>query len=274
MPELHFLAGLPRSGSTLLMNILAQNPAIYPTTTSPLLESLVRARNSWQEISTYNARPVPLCRQGAMRGFLNGFYAHLVHHQQYQVVLDKNRVWPSHLELVEELLGRSAKVICPVRSLVDIMASFEKLFRREKIVRRPDSEGQIVGQFLSVQGRTNFWSSEVGVVGSVVLMLKDAKLRGYRDRLHFVEYSDLTKFPAKTLKKIYEFLDMEPYAHHDFEHVEQAVSEDDAWHGYEDLHTIRPKVETQISDAISVLGPELASAYSQVGVNFWRDPAF
>lgn len=271
MIDLHFLSGLPRSGSTLLMNILAQNPAVCPTTTSPLAETLVRARNSWQEIGAYNANPIAKCRDGAMRGFLNGYYAHLT---QHQVVIDKHRAWPSHLELVEELLGRPAKIICSVRSIVDVLASLEKLFRLEKGVRRPEGESQFLGQFLSVQGRTGIWSSETGVVGSVVLMLKDVKLRGYRDRLHFVEYGELTKFPDTTVSKIYAFLEMEPYKHHDFDHVDQVVKEDDLWHGYENLHTIRPKVEHRVSDAAAVLGKDLTDAYSQPGVNFWRDPEF
>lgn len=37
MRHLHFLSGLPRSGSTLLADILAQNPAVHAGMSSPLL---------------------------------------------------------------------------------------------------------------------------------------------------------------------------------------------------------------------------------------------
>ncbi len=35
---IHFVSGLPRAGSTLLMNVLAQNPRIHSTATSGLHE--------------------------------------------------------------------------------------------------------------------------------------------------------------------------------------------------------------------------------------------
>jgi len=40
MNKLHMLAGLPRSGTTLLGAILNQNPKVYVTTTSPFVEIL------------------------------------------------------------------------------------------------------------------------------------------------------------------------------------------------------------------------------------------
>ena len=38
--KLHFLAGLPRSGSTLLTKILNKNPNIFASTNSPLLDTI------------------------------------------------------------------------------------------------------------------------------------------------------------------------------------------------------------------------------------------
>ncbi len=40
MKQLHFCSGLPRTGSTVLMNILQQNPNIFTTTTDPFPEIL------------------------------------------------------------------------------------------------------------------------------------------------------------------------------------------------------------------------------------------
>jgi len=270
MPTIHFLAGLPRSGSTLLMNILAQNPDIHPTTTSPLPEALVRARNSWQDIGAYSANPDHRARDGALKGLLQGYYAHV----EEPVVIDKHRGWPSHIELLEHLTQCDVKIICTVRCIVDILSSMEKLYRANKAVRRPEGEGQAAGQYLSVKGRANVWMGEVGVIGSAYLNMQDACARGYRDRLHFVEYGNLTKFPDKTLKKVYKFLGMEPYDSHDFVNVEQTTQENDYFHGFEDLHTIRPTVAHQHSDATEVLGEELVALYSKPGAQFWRAPGF
>ena len=45
--KIFFQSSLPRSGSTLLQNILAQNPDFYATPTSGVLELLYAARANY-----------------------------------------------------------------------------------------------------------------------------------------------------------------------------------------------------------------------------------
>jgi hypothetical protein len=47
MEKLFFQSSLPRAGSTLLQNILAQNPSIYATPTSGVLELIFAARGNY-----------------------------------------------------------------------------------------------------------------------------------------------------------------------------------------------------------------------------------
>ena len=44
MSTIFFQSSMPRSGSTLLQNVLAQNPEIYATPTSGVLELVFSAR--------------------------------------------------------------------------------------------------------------------------------------------------------------------------------------------------------------------------------------
>ena len=44
MEKLFFQSSLPRAGITLLQNILAQNPSIYATPTSGVLELIIRTK--------------------------------------------------------------------------------------------------------------------------------------------------------------------------------------------------------------------------------------
>ena len=55
MKRLYFVAGLPRSGSTLLCNILMQNPAIYASATSGIPEVLRGIRDGWDLVSPFRA---------------------------------------------------------------------------------------------------------------------------------------------------------------------------------------------------------------------------
>ena len=74
---IHFLAGLPRSGSTLLANILAQNPKIHVTPTSGICDML----------QAYFVRVErPIC-------------------------IDKNRYWAEFLEMGAKLWLRQSRRI-------------------------------------------------------------------------------------------------------------------------------------------------------------------
>ena len=47
MKKIFFQSSLPRAGSTLLQNILGQNPDFYVTPTSGVLELVYAARNNY-----------------------------------------------------------------------------------------------------------------------------------------------------------------------------------------------------------------------------------
>ena len=49
MMNLIFCSCVPRSGSTLLLNLLAQNPAVRVTPTNGLAELLLTVRDAWTE---------------------------------------------------------------------------------------------------------------------------------------------------------------------------------------------------------------------------------
>ena len=70
--ELHFLAGLPRSGSTLLAAILNQNPAARVSSTSELVNILDVLANLWAKAHTLSIRDPERTRLiEVMRGVIN-----------------------------------------------------------------------------------------------------------------------------------------------------------------------------------------------------------
>ena len=79
MENIFFQSSLPRAGSTLLQNILGQNPDFYVTPTSGVLELLFAARNNYTNDKAFQAQDPKLmkkgwlsfCRQG-IKGFFNG----------------------------------------------------------------------------------------------------------------------------------------------------------------------------------------------------------
>ena len=56
MKKIFFQSSLPRAGSTLLQNIIGQNPDFYVTPTSGVLELLYGARNHYTACDEFKAQ--------------------------------------------------------------------------------------------------------------------------------------------------------------------------------------------------------------------------
>lgn len=260
--QIHFIGGLPRAGSTLLCNILAQNPRFHVTSTSGILEVLFSIRSKWNQIPEFKASPNEQGKLDVLKGALNGYFDSI----EQPVVFDKSRGWLGHLEMAELILERKAKVLVPVRNVAEVIADFEKLWRSNTGLRQFGQEQNNYAQWQTVEGRCEIWARSDQPVGIAYNRIKDAFARGFADRMHLVPFLDLTHHPAETLDGIYDFLGL-PRFKHNFDHVEQVTHEDDEAYGIPSLHTIRPKVEPDPMRAETIIGKELAEKYSRD--NFW-----
>ncbi len=242
---IYFVTGLPRSGSTLLMNILGQNPAFYATPTSGILDILVQIRNAWDKNEAFRALKHDESEEiklNVMRSVLQGYFAHT----DKPVCLEKNRLWTEYLEMAAALLGgrKAVKVLVTVRDLRDIVASFEKLYRETSALGQVPQEVPDPIKFKTALGRLSVFIDNAQPVGRAFNAVRDAITRGWRKNILFIEYDALTKDPQRTLQGIYMFLGEGPFEH-DFDNVEQITFEDDYVYGFKDLHTIRRKVGPQ-----------------------------
>ena len=129
---LHFLSGIPRSGSTVLAAILNQNPATHVSTTSGLIHALDALANRWHEQHLLNdndkdRKKLSMTMQGAIDAFYDDFDA--------PVIIDKSRGWPVPviLQAMHQVLGRPPKVIATVRSVPDCMASFVRIAKPDDL---------------------------------------------------------------------------------------------------------------------------------------------
>ncbi|MFM2357269.1 MAG: hypothetical protein RJA61_6 [Candidatus Parcubacteria bacterium] len=259
----YFIAGLPRSGSTLLANIIAQNPRFHATSTSGIMDIMFGVRNTWDKLVEFQATPNDEAKIRVLRGILESYYADV----EKPVVFDKCRGWLSLLEMAETVLGYKAKVLVPVRDVRDVLASFEKLWRDTSRTGQVAQEGSNYFKFQTAQGRCDTWLGPDQPVGLAYNRITDALVRGFTDRMFFVDFDDLTGKPEQSMKAIYEFLGEEYFAHN-FDHVEQVTWEDDAVHGFKGLHNIRSKVTPMVTQWPTVLGP-FAEQYGKL--NFWKN---
>lgn len=243
--QIYFLAGLPRSGSTLLANILAQHQQIHVTPTSGIVDMLVQVKNTWDRNDAFQAaerKQNEETKKRVMSAMLQAYFADA----NEPICIDKNRYWTEYLEMAAQLLGgrEQVKVLVTVRDMRDVLASFESLYRKTSALGQIHQEANMALKFKTALGRVEAFIDDGQPVGRAYNAIRDAITRGWRDRMYFIDYDDLTRKPKETLDGVYRFLGMAPFAH-DFQRVEQVTFEDDFVYGFKDLHQIRAEVKPQ-----------------------------
>lgn len=263
--QFYFISGLPRTGSTLLCNILHQNPDFHVSkATSGCHDVLFNIRNQWDNLIEHQAEGIDYER---LRGVLKAAL-HAYHNTDKGIIFDKGRGWTSLIEMIEFVLQQKVKIIAPVRDITEILASFESLWRSTTGNTQWGFERENYIKSQTVEGRCEIWSQGDQPIGLAYNRLKDAISRGYADRIYFMEMDMLTIDPEKEMKNIYNFLELKPYKHN-FEKVVQVTKEDDVnVHKIPGLHTIRENVLPVPHRAHEIIGTELVSKYSHL--EFWR----
>jgi sulfotransferase len=257
---IHFISGLPRSGSTLLAAILRQNPRFHAAMTGPVgamylaLEGAMSRRNEGA-VFIEEAQ-----RRDVLKGLFANYYRTI---EKENVVFDTNRIWCTKLPALTQLFP-TARVVCCVRDVPWIMDSFERLVRKNAF--------ELSGLFgfepgSTVYTRVNRIAMSDGVVGYALDALKEGFFGEQATRLILVEYEALARAPKSTLQHLYTLLDEPPFDH-DFENVEYQADDFDLALGTPGLHTVRRKVEWV--ERQSVLPPELFRRFEND--MFWRLP--
>ena len=268
MERLFFQSSLPRAGSTLLQNILAQNPDIYATPTSGVLELVYAARANYSNSPEFKAQDSELMKNGFLsfcKEGLRGFYEGIT---DKKYVVDKSRGWGIHYDFLKQIV-ETPKIICMVRDLRDIYTSMEKNFRKNQhkdfgIVNHSDLKGT------STPKRIDIWANSQPV-GMAIERLQEIFRQGINQHILFIKYEDLCLYPDIVMKKIYEYFEI-PYYQHDFENIEQITKEDDEVYGMFGDHKIKKTLELTLSDAQKVLGSDICDwIYNNYG---WYNEIF
>jgi sulfotransferase len=257
---IHFIAGLPRSGSTLLAAILRQNPRFHAMMTSPVGAIYLAMLGA---VSRKNEAAVFL-DESQKRELLTGVFQSYYHSiGAEKVVFDTNRIWASKMSALAQLFPQ-AKVICCVRHVPWIMDSIERLDRRNAFALSGIFGYDAGGTVYTRVGRL---AASDGMVGYALDAVREAFWGGYADRLILLTYEALTRDPVGAMTAIYDFIGEKPFVH-DFDNVEYEADEFDAGLGSPGLHTVRRKVE--FIDRPTVLPPELFERYQNDA--FWMNP--
>lgn len=256
---LNFIAGLPRSGSTLLSAILRQNPHFHAAMSSPmasLFMAMQTATSRRNETSVFIDEDQKIA---LLRSIFDAYY-HAIHPSK--VVFDTNRAWCLKLSALVKLFP-DAKIICCVRNVSWIVDSFERLVQANPL----DLSGMFgYDPSTTIYTRVNRLAASDGVIGYALDALREAYFGPHSDKLILIDYEALVRNPRDTLCQLYAFID-QPWFEHDFDNVEYEAKEFDLALGTPDLHTVRSKVEW--IERKSVLPPHLFDRFATDA--FWME---
>ncbi len=257
--QFHFIAGLPRSGSTLLAAILRQNPRFYAAMSTPvgaLCNNLLNSMGANSEFSVFFNEEK---KKEILKSIFQAYYKD---ETDKKIIFDTNRQWCSKLPPLKQMYPDS-KILCCVRNVAWVMDSFERLYRRNAFdysrLYGDDERG-------TVYSRCEAIAKYDRVVGFAWTALKEAFYGEHSSSLLLIDYEILTRFPEKTIELIYQFLGEELYPHN-FAHVEYDEPEFDNWMGAKGLHQIKGKV--QFKPRKSILPPDLFEQYNKL--SFWTN---
>ena len=233
MKNLHIIAGLPRSGSSLLVNVLNSNPNFHATPTSGVLDVLKNIRSTVSHNTSFKAQNrLDLMKDIAngMKGFLDGYFA-----STDGTVFDKCRGWSNYLQLLDEILGHNdTKIVWVYRDPVDVVNSIESKYQKTILLENVD---EIVAPdaFATIDRRI---AVHFGLLDGPVETLRDAIEMGYGHRIMMVKYDVLCSNPQGLLNDIHNFIGEDIYQY-DLDNVKQTIHEEDSYYNYKFSHNIK-----------------------------------
>jgi sulfotransferase len=266
MQKIIFNSSMPRACSTLLQNIFAQNPSIYATPTDGALELLYSARVNFTNSPEFKAQDQDkmmsawktFCKRG-LQGYCEGL-------SEKPIVALKSRGYGIHYRWFESFMGEKPKVICMVRNLKGILASMEKIHRKNVDRHSPMVDHAQMANTTTGKRVITWLNSQP--IGLALERIHQMIQEGIDKDVLFVRAEDLTSNPEKVMKGIYNYIG-EEYWNHDFTYIEQATKEDDDVYGIPNLHVIKNKLESIPKDWNDVLGKEICTMVDQ-NVNWYQ----
>ncbi len=239
--QLIYLTGLPRSGSTLLCQLLGHHADIYANGhSSPLCHTLMGLRHHLSDSDFLLSQldvDFELTYQrllNAFRGFVNGWCAGT----DQPWFVDKNRGWLQHIETVSHLDPNFRMLVC-VRELGQVYGSVEAQHQKTLLLDFPDhlanlSRGDRAGKLLAPEGI-------IGAPLRSIAALQDLDSQ-LQQQLYYVVFEQLVSEPLVVMQGIYDWLGISP-AVFDPQNLTVKPHESDSHYRCKYLHSTHAQIQ-------------------------------
>lgn len=222
------LSGLPRTGSTLLVALLTQNPAIYGEGLSALCQLMWNAKHAC-ETDAIAANNRLHTKHDVLSALPYLYYKNVTQ----PIIIEKGRTWanPLNLQMWDESVQVGQKVVVLVRPTEDVMKSMASL--RTKNGWQGDLYTDLI----------QYGSEPICRAAEGVAMAREQ----FPERLLFIDYRDLIADPLAQIERIYDFYGIDKFGHW-LDGIEHKRPENDEVHGLIGMHDVRPTISVREID--------------------------
>ena len=264
-----FLAGLPRTGNTLLSSILNQNPDLAVSANSFVSEIFYYAvtlqfSEPFQNFPDFNSL------ESYLRSIFDSYYKNW----DAKYIIDRGP-WgtENNLNVLENIFDDEIKIICTVRDIPEILASFIRLNPNwlEKEIEQEINTGRRFNNFhqCDVEKKCEVLMRPTGQIDKAVCSLSNLLRPQNRKYLHLIEYNDLVGDTESTINNLYNFLDI-PFFDHHYTGIEKFkvnnIEYNDSIFDC-DLHEVKSSIVRPTYQVSDILPHKVIRKYSEM--KFW-----
>ena len=260
-PNFIGVTGLPRAGSTLLCQLLAQHPEIKcEGHSSPLCNTLLGIRRMISDDQFFLAQLDNSFESSyahlttAMQGFLRGWNQDCTK----KAVADKNRAWLHAIELLLHIEPEAKLVVC-LRDLGQIYGSIEAQHQKTILVDFIDHLADF-DRF----GRADMLFAKDKAIGAPLISLHAVPdlPKHVQERLFFVRFEDLMAQPVACMSQLFTWLGVSPFTINPNK-LEIGIQESDSHYHMKYSHKQSSKISTPKKHEIPPrIQAQIESAYA------------
>ena len=218
MQQLHYCLGLPRTASTLIMNILNENPRIFTSGSCcmPYLFDICHKKSN--EVSEFIALDKDVLNKSYINFLRQGMRGWFAAMTDKPIVFSKSRVWAEWLPHTFAL-DPNSKYLVIIRDLRDIICSFDSLVWKYPQVNYGFREKPF-HQLSDGERMKTYCTDTQSLLGRPLQMFPHLMEVAQKNPNSFflLRHEDFNEKPRETIQMIYQWLG-EPNFEHDFDNI-------------------------------------------------------
>ena len=247
---------LPRSGNTLFASLMNQNSNLVCTANSITLE-IMKDLFLLKETDVFHNFP----DHRSLDNVMDSVYDHYYQHWPQQYIIDRGPVMtPGNLAVMQRHFKQPIKCIIIWRDLMDVLASYIKWFENEPTAF-PNKYGK-----QSIEEKLMMLMNKDGAIAKELIAIENALKPEHKHMIHLIRYEQLVTEPEKTLRSIYNFLEIDYFPHY-FNNLKQisinGLSYDDRVVGT-NMHTIKTEMKLEENPYKKLIPQSIINKYGHI----------